>query len=287
MNPRSLVERLGQAVREAHRPVLVVLSGHRVGTRCELSEGVMVGRDPTCGVCLPDTGVSWHHARIDHRGGAWAVLDLESTNGTSVNGEAITVKELQAGDKLVFGQTVVRFELRDPADQEYDQEVDKLLSIDDLSGLYLRRRFDAELLTLIAAAEREGRPLGLLVMDLDGVKQINDTHGHLFGAYVIGEAGHLIKDLIDGNGIGTRFGGDEYVAALPDHDLEATRAVGERIRSTIESHRFEREGIELHPGISIGVAAFPQSAVDAQTLFHAGDEALYRAKRAGKNRVCT
>jgi two-component system, cell cycle response regulator len=124
-------------------------------------------------------------------------------------------------------------------------------------------------------------------MDLDGVKAINDAHGHLFGAYVIGEAGHLIGKLLEGRGIGTRFGGDEFVAALPGHGLARAAAVGEEILQRVRTHRFERQGVVLQPGISLGVAAYPQSASDAQSLFQRADEAMYRAKQGGRNRLCT
>jgi diguanylate cyclase (GGDEF)-like protein len=127
--------------------------------------------------------------------------------------------------------------------------------------------------------------VALLVMDLDGIKVINDTHGHLFGAYVIGEAGRLIGNVLGQRGIGCRFGGDEYLAALPDHDILTALEVGEQIRAAIGSHRFEREDVLLKPGISIGVAAFPEHASDPMELFQRADEALYRAKKSGKNRV--
>jgi diguanylate cyclase (GGDEF)-like protein len=123
------------------------------------------------------------------------------------------------------------------------------------------------------------------MMDLDGIKKINDSHGHLFGAYVIGESGHIIGRVLEGRGFASRFGGDEYVAALPGFDLPGARGVGEEILRAIGAHEFEREGVPLRPGISIGAAAFPESAADAQALFQRADEALYRAKRAGKNQV--
>jgi two-component system, cell cycle response regulator len=124
-----------------------------------------------------------------------------------------------------------------------------------------------------------------LMMDLDGIKPINDTHGHLFGAYVIGESGRVIGRVLDKRGFASRFGGDEYIAALPGDTLEASRAIGEEIRAAIGAFPFEREGVPLRPGISVGVAAFPENASDAEGLLKCADEALYRAKRAGKNRV--
>jgi len=280
-----LRDQVGQAVRSRYRPVLIVISGAAIGTKVTVQGNVLVGRDPAAGLCVGDAGVSWHHAMIEDRGGTWAAVDLGSTNGTTVNGKAAPESELTHGDKVVFGSTVVRFEVQDAADQAYDEIVSRLINIDDLSGLYLRRRFDAELKTLIQAAGASGGRVGLLMMDLDGVKGINDTHGHAFGAHVIGASGRVIGTVIGQRGIACRFGGDEYLAALPRADRDATEAVGQEILEAIAAHRFEHEGIVLHPGISIGVAAFPEDAQDASTLFQRADEALYRAKAGGKNRV--
>jgi diguanylate cyclase (GGDEF)-like protein len=123
------------------------------------------------------------------------------------------------------------------------------------------------------------------MMDLDGIKSINDTHGHLFGAYVIGESGRVIGRVLEKRGFASRFGGDEFIAALPGLALDAAVAIGEEIRVAIGEFPFEREGVPLRPGISIGASAFPESAGDADGLVQRADEALYRAKRAGKNRV--
>jgi diguanylate cyclase (GGDEF)-like protein len=92
--------------------------------------------------------------------------------------------------------------------------------------------------------------------------------------------------VIGGRGIGCRFGGDEYLAAFAGLDIDAGMQIGEQIRRVIAEYPFEREGIKLRPGISVGVAAYPECALDASSLFQCADEALYRAKQAGKNRVC-
>jgi diguanylate cyclase (GGDEF)-like protein len=275
-----------RAVKSATRPVLVVLSGNEVGKRKTVEGNISVGRDPQADLSLTDAGVSWQHARIEDRGDSWSVVDLGSTNGTSVNGVAAADTVLAAGDKLVFGSTIVRFEIQDSADQAYDELVSRLMNVDDLTGLLTRRKFDVDLGALIDRAKSaQNEPIGMLVMDLDGVKKINDTHGHLFGAYVIGEAGRLIGKVLAERGIAARFGGDEYIAALPGLDLDAVRAVGEEILAAIRAHSFVREGVTLTPGISIGCAAFPKNAEDGKSLFQRADEALYRAKQAGKGRV--
>jgi two-component system cell cycle response regulator len=283
----SLRDKVMRSIKAPYRPVLVVLVGNEAGTRVVLEGTVVVGRNPANHLTLTDAGVSWHHARVEDRGDAWAVVDLDSTNGTLVNDRRIAEYVLHPGDKITFGRTVVRFDVQDAYDQAYDVVVERMMNIDDLSGLLVRRKFDAELQAMLSTARVRGEPVGLLVMDLDGIKSINDTHGHLFGAYTIGEAGNLIGRVIAGSGIGSRFGGDEFLVALPGADLAATSAMGERILRAIAEHRFEREGIVLRPGISIGAASFPAQAGDALGLFQAADEAMYRAKHTGKNRVCT
>lgn len=278
-------------VKAPHRPALVVLSGAEadVGRRVVVDGYIVIGRDPSARLCLADARVSWHHARIEDRGDGWAVVDQGSTNGVVIHGERVEQSALEPGDTFVIGATVLRFELQDGAAQAFNAVVERLLSVDDLSGLYVRRRFDAELAALIEAGRQASTPVSLLVMDLDGVKRINDTHGHLFGAYVIGEAGRLIGTLLShGQGnIGCRFGGDEYLAALPGTERDGAIEVAERIRVAVGQHPFEHEGVRLHPGISIGVATFPDDAQDALGLFQRADAALYRAKEAGKNRVAT
>jgi diguanylate cyclase (GGDEF)-like protein len=283
---QQAVHGVAKGVRAKQRPALVVMSGHKVGERVSVVGNVQIGRDPELELVLPDPGVSFRHAFIEDRGDAFVLVDLDSTNGTFVNGQrAEGEAPITAGDKLRFGETVVRFEVQDETDEAYAEIVAQLLHVDDLTGLYQRRRFDSELELLLARAASERRMLGMLAMDLDGVKAINDKHGHLFGAYTISQCGKLIGALLEPPAIACRFGGDEYVAALPDCDLEAAVVVAERIRACIASHPFAHDGIPLRPGISIGGAGYPLHAKTAEALFRAADAALYAAKRAGKNRV--
>jgi len=273
-------------VKEPYRPVLVVLAGQEVGQRVVVDHTLLVGRDPGADLPLSDALVSWHHALIEDRGDGWALKDLGSTNGIRVNDQPGAEFALAQGDRIHFGTTVVRFELQDPVDRDYNEFVERMLNVDDLSGLLVRRAIDRELGLMIEAARAAAGSVGLLVMDLDGVKQINDTHGHLFGAYTIGEAGRVIGRVLGSRGIGSRFGGDEFIAALPGMDGTAAAAVAEEIRAAIVAHHFEREGVTLAPTVSIGAAGFPADADTAEALFQRADEALYRAKQGGKNRVC-
>jgi diguanylate cyclase (GGDEF)-like protein len=129
--------------------------------------------------------------------------------------------------------------------------------------------------------------LSLIVMDMDGVKAINDTHGHAMGAFAIGETGGIIAAHVRRRGFATRFGGDEFAAAFLGTSKAEAVTIAEAIRVAVGEHVYEREGVRVRPGLSCGVATLPDDAGDAERLFQAADQAMYRAKRAGKNRVST
>ncbi len=277
---------LSSAIAEARRPMLVVVVGADVGQRARLADGFTIGRVPGQDMMIADPRVSSRHCRIEDRGDDWVIVDLGSTNGIRVNGERVQEKALQPFDKVELGDTMLRFELQDAADRAYDEAVERLLHVDDLTGLYVRRRFDPELDQMLRDSLVAEIPLGLLVMDLDGLKAINDANGHLFGAFVISESGKVIGRELPTGAIAARFGGDEYVAAAPGLDLDETAELAERIRAAIAAHEFVREGVTLEPGISIGVAAAPAHGRSREALFESADAALYAAKRAGKNTVC-
>jgi diguanylate cyclase (GGDEF)-like protein len=205
-----------------------------------------------------------------------------------VNSNKCAETTLRPGDRVVIGKTIIEFQEQDAIRDGFNQEIERLLSEDELSGLWVKRRFDAQLATTVAAVQVGSLPMvSCIVMDLDGVKGINDTHGHHMGAFVIGESGKLIGRMIADKGFATRFGGDEYAAALPGSTREQAIAVAHTILEAIKAHVFEHAGIRVAPGISCGVATLPGDAQDAEGLFRAADQAMYRAKRGGKNRVST
>jgi len=280
-------ERIRRKARESLRPVLLVMSGSRIGTSIRLHGSLLVGQDPKSDLVLLDEGVAWHHARIEDRGDGWVVVDLTGGAATRVNDRRVTECVLAPNDLVSFGGTHARFEVHGVVEQEFHERLRRLLDQDDLSGLYVRRIFDSELRILMSAATHDGKKVGLLSMDLDGVKRINDAHGHHFGAHLIGEAGRIIGDVIGRRGFAARFGGDEFIAALRDASVRRSMQLAKEINRSIAEHTFHCEDIALTIGISIGVASFPESARDVEGLLRAADAALYRAKRAGGNRVAS
>jgi two-component system, cell cycle response regulator len=283
-----LREAVQRELRKSVSPSLVVILGDDVGARVVLQSSVDIGRDPACELPLHDDNVSWRHARVEDRGsGDWVAVDLGSTNGTLVNGVVCDGSVLQPGDRIFLGKTVLEVQ-KDALRDAHAAEIERLVSIDELSGLWVKRRFDAQLASsVVAVLAGAAGSLSVVVMDMDGVKAINDTHGHAMGAFVIGETGHIIGRHVQGRGFATRFGGDEFAAALPGFPKEDAVAFAEDVRLAVAKHVYEREGIRVRPGLSCGVATMPGDSRDADALFQAADQAMYRAKRAGKNRVAT
>ncbi len=279
---------LAAANERKRRPMCVVILGDDVGERARVAgSSFTIGRSSRADLVLRDLRISSRHCRIEDRGDGFTLIDLGSTNGTSVNGRLVEgERALQPNDRIEVGDTVIRFELQDAVDRAYDEAMQRLIHIDDLTGLYQRRRFDRELDELLARGRQEATSVGLLVLDIDGLKAINDTHGHLFGAYVIAETGKLIGRAIPKLSIAARFGGDEYVVACPALSLAETHTVGLEILTAVTQHAYVRDDVTLTPGISIGVACFPEHASERTSLFACGDRALYDAKRSGRNRVC-
>jgi diguanylate cyclase (GGDEF)-like protein len=154
---------------------------------------------------------------------------------------------------------------------------------DDLTGLRNTRRFHQSL----AEALARGQPLALVILDLDHFKAVVDRYGHLAGSRAIAQIGRLIGHSLRAGDVPARYGGDEFVVVLPDTGVEEAQRIAESIRQAIEAcQRLEGEDVDLS-GVtaSIGVACFPTHAVDAEGLFRRADDAMYAAKREGRNRV--
>ena len=168
---------------------------------------------------------------------------------------------------------------------------------DDLTGLHNLRSFEARLRALLTARGSES-PLSLLVLDVDRLKSLNDEHGHLAGADAVRTVGRLIADCVPPGGCACRYGGDEFVIALPRTDAARARRVADDLRRAVSACAPVLAGAAFPPGtlsISVGIACGSPGRLDArdsraadaagERLFRAADAALYTSKRAGRNRV--
>ena len=157
---------------------------------------------------------------------------------------------------------------------------------DALTGLYNRRYMQCHLKTLVEEAAGAGRPLSILVIDIDHFKQINDTYGHDTGDAVLREFAGRIRGSTRGADLVCRMGGEEFVIVMPDTDIRLACHVGERLRSSIATMPFPVAGQQdIHITASVGVATLESRADTPASLFKRADKALYGAKHAGRNRV--
>jgi len=162
----------------------------------------------------------------------------------------------------------------------------RMATIDALTGCFAREHFLARLHAEYRRAALYGGRFSLLMLDLDGFKRINDTHGHLAGDQFLRETGAAIRSQLRAADTAGRYGGDEFCLLLPETGLEGARVIAERIRTAIGAQRVVREGADLRSTASIGLATFPaHDSGELNGLLHRVDQALYRAKRAGRDRV--
>jgi len=164
-------------------------------------------------------------------------------------------------------------------------EIEQLATIDGLTGLVNRRQLDVLSRRCFMEAARYVRPLAALVTDVDHFKKVNDTHGHAVGDEVLkAVARALMEEARDADVVG-RYGGEEFVLMLPNTDTAGARELAERIRRRLETTPVETSAGPLKVTMSLGVASYPTHGTTLEALVNAGDEALYVAKRTGRNRV--
>lgn len=162
----------------------------------------------------------------------------------------------------------------------------QLAFTDSLTGLYNRRYLLDQLDRELARANRNQSSLSLVMMDVDGLKAINDRFGHNEGDIVLKELGSILKINTRASDIAARWGGDEFVLLTSDTDSKGAHRIGERIRSQVERCRPMISGKETSISISVGIASYPENASGVTELLKRADEAMYNAKGLGKNQVC-
>lgn len=159
---------------------------------------------------------------------------------------------------------------------------------DTITGLYTRRFVEFELLREKGRCDREMQPLAIILLDLDGLKSINDNLGHQAGDTALAAIGKTLREdaTRDWDIVG-RTGGDEMLVAIPKAPLDVAVARAEEIRGAIASIQVRsKDGRPIPISVSCGVAAYPQHGKHVEDVVAAADKALYAAKRQGKNRVC-
>lgn len=167
------------------------------------------------------------------------------------------------------------------------EQVEALAVTDALTGLFVRHYFLGRAREELARSKRHGFSCTLLMTDLDHFKQKNDTYGHLAGDVVLRDVARLLKRNLREVDLIARFGGEEFILLLIETDLEHALPIAQRLRQLVEMHPIRAYDELLTQTVSIGLATFPKDAQTLEALIERADQALYHAKRTGRNRVAT
>jgi diguanylate cyclase (GGDEF)-like protein len=262
-------------------------TGPGMGSRYALSSTpLVIGRGGDCDIRISDHSVSRRHARIQPSADGFYAVDLQSTNGTYVNDVPASMYKLKDGDYLRVGNCIYRFLVGGNVEAEYHEEIYRLTIIDALTDTHNKRYMLEFLDRELARSARYGRPLALLMFDLDLFKAINDDLGHLGGDFTLRELAATVKASIRKEELFARYGGEEFAVVLPETTQEGAVRVAERIRQTVEEHSFRYEDKPYRVTVSVGVATTAGDAtLTPSELIRQADDKLYQAKRDGRNRV--
>ncbi len=197
----------------------------------------------------------------------------------------LAVKGLKAEDKdkfyILFNQLLLILKR-----VRLYMKISELSITDSLTGLYLRRYFQERLIEEVKRCDKLGLGFVFLMMDLDNFKSYNDRYGHLVGDAILSTAARIIKEGVRQIDIVSRYGGEEFSIILPDTDRQKAEYVSRRLCRSIENEHIRAYDEDLRITISIGGSIYPKDANNAQLLIDRADQAMYRAKQTGRNRVC-
>lgn len=273
---------------QEHHHVLVHVQGTELGKVHELSsDQLLLGRGAEADLWLGDDGVSRKHARLLREGRGYVVEDLESANGTFVQGERVKRRALEDGDQIQLGPTsVFRYSITDDDQMALLQQLYSTSVTDALTGARNREYLDSLLVTELSYARRHDHDLSLVLFDLDHFKRVNDTHGHPAGDAVLSEVAKAVTKQLRAEDSLCRYGGEEFCVLLRSQDLSGAHAMGERIRQVIEALSIEHESLRLEVTASVGCSSRAELEDPTPSgLIALADKRLYLAKESGRNRV--
>jgi diguanylate cyclase (GGDEF)-like protein len=270
--------------------LLRMLRGPDAGAIWNLFEGeAIIGRGHQASVRIEDDSLSRQHARIIVGAAGVTLRDLGSVNGTYVEGKKLqgpTV--LRNGDRICMGNICLRLDALDICERQIEQRIRETSIRDSLTGLYNRGVFDERLAAEVAFAKRHGSALGVIMVDIDYFKQVNDTYGHAVGDAILRSVAQRLQNSVRAEDVTARYGGEELSIIARGVELDGMVGFAERIRSTVEAGAVMNNGHIIKVTASCGVASVSGSSARLATptsLLHAADLALYEAKRQGRNRV--
>ena len=258
------------ACREYHPDVVLldvempVLDGHATLARLKA--------DPQ----LKDIPVVFLTGRVD---------TADVVNGLRLGAHDYLRKPFEANELMARVSAALRTKWLQDELRARNAELDRVSRIDMLTNIYNRRHLDEHLRAVISAARRHDRSVGVLIVDIDHFKNVNDEHGHLAGDAVLREVAARLQQAMRTEDALGRWGGEEFLAVLTDTPPEGVRVMAERLRQVVAAAPFTLDdGSQIRVTVSVG---HTNGREDAEVLVHRADDALYVAKAEGRNRVAS
>jgi diguanylate cyclase (GGDEF)-like protein len=265
---------------------LVIISGANIGHQHQITVSQsMVGRSMNADIQIDDDSASRDHAFIIRDTSGYRVRDNNSKNGCFLNDTRVDEHQMQDGDLLRIGGTILKFLSGNDIEQAYHEELFNLAKVDGLTNIYNRRHFTASLESEIDRARRYNRELSLMMIDIDHFKNINDTLGHRAGDHVLKELAAIIVNRSRRVDYVCRYGGEEFAIIMPEVDIMGAFKFAVMLKDTVCEHSFLFEHNEIHITVSIGVSDNMEGDQTADELTETTDRRLYLAKERGRNRV--
>jgi diguanylate cyclase (GGDEF)-like protein len=271
------------------RGVLVRVDGPANGQVFSLDTSeLVIGRSTKAGFRLSDEGVSRRHALLIHTRGHYFIQDLDSSNGTFLEGRRVKRAPLMEGDLVQFGpHASFRFCMMDGKQERAMMRLYEETTVDALTRVHNRRfidkRFDEEL----SYALRHKSELSVVMLDVDYFKHVNDRHGHAAGDLVLRRIAEVVTDQLRTEDVLARYGGEEFLLLLRGIPQSGANAVAERVRVAVQNAQIRIGRVALRVTISAGCASLSSCASQSkEDLLAQVDERLYRAKHEGRNQVC-
>lgn len=286
---------LFQGLERTGQPCLILYTGPDAGKRFDLDDGeCVIGRAGDAQVLIDEPGISRRHACLSVAAGGVELRDLGSANRSLVNDVPVQgAVALKDGDLIRLANVVLRFHASRSIDVLLHDRIYRMATVDALTGAFNRRYLQDALRHEVARARRQKSALALICFDLDHFKAVNDRHGHAAGDQVLRVTCELARAELPPAIPLCRQGGEEFAVLLAQTDAARALEIAEGLRTAVAGHRFDLRSAPGAPPVphrqtlSAGVAVLgPAMALESE-LLGAADRALYAAKAAGRNRVCT
>ena len=245
---------------------LVVIYGQNIGHKFSVKPGeLLIGRSSQAHLQIDHESVSRRHARVITGDNKVSISDLGSTNGTYVNDEPAETRELNDGDLIKVGRTILKYLSSNNVEASYHEEIYRLTTIDGLTRCFNRRHMKEQLVREVSRATRYGRPLSMITFDVDGFTALNEDFGHLAGDAVLAQIGKRISRRVRREDVFARFGGGEFAIIVPESTHDIAAGLSRRIGAIVGEGAFGFDDITIPVTISVGVSSL--SEIDEEQAF--------------------